>query len=82
MISIFMNAYRAPLPIMRMHLQYYTQSILLLSWESPTLMNGTPAIDSYEVELYNTNTNTTLTLPTVPTTCNHLIYCIINRLYD
>ena len=81
MISIFMNAYRTPLPVMKMHLRYYSQSILLLSWESPILMNGTPAIDSYEVELFNTNINISLTLPTVTTTCNIMMYCMMNRLY-
>lgn len=82
MIGLFMNAYRSSLPVTRMHLRFYTDSSLILSWENPVLLNGTPCVDSYEVELFNTNTNTTLLLPSISTTCTCLVYEMTNRLYD
>lgn len=79
-IGVFMNWYRCPLPLQSLSLTPYDASTLLLYWSNCTMPVEVPAIDSYEIELINTNTSTILVLPEVKTTCLILLY-VLCRLF-
>lgn len=79
-IGVFMNSYRCPLPLQSLSLTTYNASTLLLYWSNSSMPAEVPAVDSYEIEVINTNTNVVLSLPQVKTTCLILIW-ILYRLF-